>query len=242
MRKNVETTGAAMNASDIMSSSVISVGPRTPVVQVAAMLREHRIGGLPVLLENDLVGIVTEKDLLHRHEIDTERSGQAQAWWRRVTGHRVEPDWYVKSHGRCASHVMTARVIVVAPDTSLREISGLFDAHRIGRVPVIAAGRVVGIVTCADLVRALASRPWGQASGSQSDEQIRDGLLAELGAQDWWNGGLTNVLVENGVVLFNGFVENEAQRRASQVAAENIDGVRRVKDERQLVSELPTMF
>lgn len=233
-----------MQAKDVMSSRVIAVAPQTPVVQVAAILREQRIGGVPVLAGEDLVGIVTEKDLLHRCEIGTDRAGDERSWWRRVAGQNLEPDWYVKSHGRRARHVMTRRVIVTAPETPVRGIAALFDAHRIGRVPVVSNNRLVGIVTCADLVKALAGGLQGQPSvdSNTDDAHIREQLMIELGRQGWWNGNMANVLVDDGVVLFNGYVENEAQRRASHVAAENVAGVRAVRDERLLTAELPAMF
>lgn len=233
-----------MQARDIMSSPVISVGPRTPVVQVAALLREQGIGGVPVLQDGELVGIVTEKDLLHRHEIGTTRGGDARAWWRRVIAQSLEPDWYIKSHGRCAHHVMSRPVVVVTPTTALREIAGIFDARRIGRTPVVSGDRLVGIVTCADLVQALACRSEDAAASDadMDDEDIRRRLLAELGAQPWWDGSMSAVQVEDGVVAFQGFVEGEIQRQASHVAAENIAGVRSVSDARRLVSELPSML
>jgi CBS domain-containing protein len=233
-----------MQARDIMTSAVISVGPQTPVLQVAAILREQRIGGVPVLAGNELVGIVTERDLLHRHELGTEHRSAAPAWWRRVVAPGLDPDWYVKSHGRCAEHVMTRIVVVAEPQTALRDILGLFERHRIGRVPVVREGRLVGIVTSADLVKALARGNWVPASGQRAgtDAEIHERLLSELRGQDWWNGGSCGVEVRLGIVRFTGFVENEPQRKASLVAAENIPGVRAIEDERTSLAELPVMF
>lgn len=235
-----------MNARDIMSAPVISVGPQTPVLQVAALLREQRIGGVPVLEGNELVGIVTEKDLLHRQEIGTEERGEAQPWWRRIlVSPTAQPDGYIKSHGRCARHVMTRKVIAVAPETGLREITALFRRHRIGRVPVVRDGHLVGIVACADLVKALAEGRWSDRPAPAprtADSEIRRALLAELDRQEWWNRGLCDVEVRAGVVRFTGFVENDSHREASRVAAENTPGVRRVDDRRRWLAELPTMF
>lgn len=233
-----------MNASDIMSAPVIAVGPQTPVVQVAALLREQRIGGVPVVVGNELVGIVTAKDLLHRREIGTEHRGDAQPWWRRIVHSTLPAEGYVKSCGRCARHVMTREVIVASPHTSLREITALFECHRIGRVPVLSDNRMVGIVAAADLVKALAEGAWDPAPrpAGAGDREIRRALLAELGRQPWWNSGCCQVEVEDGVVRFTGFVENASRREASRVAAENIAGVRRVDDQRRWLDELPTMF
>lgn len=233
-----------MNASDIMSAPVIAVGPQTPVVQVAALLREQRIGGVPVVVGNELVGIVTARDLLHRREIGTEYGAEAQPWWRRIVHSTLPSDGYVKSCGRCARHVMTREVVVVAPQASLREITAAFERHGIGRVPVLADRRMVGIVAAADLVKALARGPWKPAPrpGRTGDGEIRRALLAELGRQPWWNSGCCQVEVEDGVVRFTGFVENPSRREASRVAAENIPGVRHVDDQRRWLDELPTMF
>jgi CBS domain-containing protein len=232
-----------MIASDIMSSPVFVVAPQTPVVEIAALLRERRFGGVPVMAGDEIVGIVTEKDLLHRRELGTERRSQTQAWWRRVIGSTSEPDWYIKSHGRCAVHVMTRDVIVVEPRTSLHDITALFDRKRIGRVPVVRERRMVGIVACADLVRALAQGSWlnAQDRAGTSDE-IRAALAAELEAQDWWNAGICALQVAAGVVHFTGYFENESQRQASQVAAENVSGVQYVIDDRRPIAELPSML
>jgi len=233
-----------MRASDIMTSPVLSVQPRTPVLEVAALLRERRIGGVPVLAGCELVGIVTERDLLHRHELGTQERGAAPAWWRRVLVPGTQPDWYVKSHGRCAEHVMTRDVVTVDPLTPLPEVLALFERHAIRRVPVLGAGRVVGILASADLVKALAQGIWvpTAASAGNTDGDIRERLLSELSEQGWWHGGSCGVEVRLGVVRFTGFVENEPQRQASLVAAENIPGVQGVEDERTSLAEFPVMF
>lgn len=233
-----------MNASDIMSSPVTSVRPGTSVLEIAALLQEKRFGGVPVLAGDELVGIVTERDLLHRRELGTERPVQGPAWWRRVMQPNLEPDWYVKSHGRCAHHVMTREVIVVGPAASLQEITVLFEKHGIRRVPVVEGSRVVGIVASADLVRALSRGMWVPAPfGSATDDPgIRAVLVAELRGQHWWNASIAAVEVAAGVVRFTGFFESESQRRASQVAAQNIPGVQAVVDDRHPTGELPVMF
>ncbi len=233
-----------MNASDIMSAPVIAVGPQTPVVQVAALLREQRIGGVPVVAGNQLVGIVTAKDLLHRREIGTEYRGDAQPWWRRIVHSTLPSEVYVKSCGRCARHVMTCEVVVVTPQASLREITTLFERHGIGRVPVVQDHRMVGIVAAADLVKALAegARESAPRLAGTGDREIRRALLAELGRQPWWNSGCSQVEVEDGVVRFTGFVENPSRRAATRVPADNLPRGRHVDDQRRWLDELPTMF
>ena len=228
-----------MLARDVMSSPVISIDPQLPVRDIAALLVRQRIGGVPVMAEGQLIGIVTQSDLLHRHEIGTDDDSDARSWWRRILDSDPLPAQYVKSHGNCARYVMTADVVCVAETTSLHEIAGIFDAREIGRVPVLADERVVGIVTCADMLKLMTvtgTEP-GHA-GARSDASIREHLYAELARQAWWNPGWSELYVSNGVVEFKGVVETEALKLAARVAAENIAGVTAVRDRRILSSEL----
>jgi len=229
-----------MQAKDVMSSPVISIGPRLPVLDIAELLVRHRIGGLPVMDGHELVGMVTESDLLHRHENGTGDGRDSRSWWHRILGSDPLPAQYVKSHGSFAQYVMTREVVVVDENTPLSEIAALFDLHGIGRVPVVAGERVVGIVTCADLLRAIASTKVEPGRlHSHSDETIRRRLVAELAQQPWWNAGWSNFSVADGVVEFTGLVESDSQRVAARVAAENIEGVTAVTDHRMLSSEIP---
>jgi CBS domain-containing protein len=231
-----------MLAHHVMSSPVVSIGPELPVVDIARLLVRHRIGGVPVMAGNHLVGIVTESDLLHRYEIGTDGGLDTRSWWRRVLGADPLPAWYVKSHGSTARYVMSRNVVVVSANAPLSEIANILDTRRIGRVPVIADQRVVGIVTCADLLKRIAAKedapPVQQSNG---DEAIRERLIAELRLQSWWNSGWSQVFVTDGVVEFKGLVENDAQKLAACVAAENIHGVKAVNDRRMLTAELPVM-
>jgi CBS domain-containing protein len=232
-----------MHAKDVMSSPVISIGPALPVPDIAALLVRHRIGGLPVMVGDQLAGMVTESDLLHRYENGTDDDPDTRSWWRRILGGDLLPMRYIKSHGGCAQYVMTRKVVFVEEDTPLSEIARIFDTRGIGRVPVMAGRRVVGIVTCTDLLKTMAakkSQPL-EAHGT-SDESIRERLLAELVRQTWWHPGWSEVFVAEGVVEFRGLAESEAQKLAARVAAENIEGVTMVKDHRLLSSELPVMI
>lgn len=229
-----------MLAKDVMSSPVISIGPELPVRDIAALLLQHRIGGLPVMAGDQLIGMVTESDLLHRHEIGTDDEPDPRPWWRRILDSDVLPAQYVRSHGNCAQYVMTPHVVTVAPDTSLSDIAGIFDTQEIGRVPVVEDERVVGIVTCTDLLKLITAEISSPASaGARSDASIREHLQAELTRQPWWRGGVTELIVSNGVVEFTGVVETQALKLAARVAAENIPGVTAVRDRRIVTSELP---
>lgn len=222
-----------MLAMDIMSTPVISVPPRLPVTDVAALLRDRRIGGVPVVDNSRLVGMVTESDLIHRYEIGTDRAPELRPWWRRMRRPAVSVNAYVKSHGRTAGYVMSTRVQVVGEADELAHVANVLDLHRVGRVPVMKGGRMVGIIARADLVKALATLPVpGLATGNLDDDVIRQRLLDELSGQPWWNRHWQNVYVEDGIVVLKGVVASDAERVGARVAAENLVGVRGVQDDR----------
>jgi CBS domain-containing protein len=226
-----------MQASDIMSTPVVSVAPDTPVREIAALLLEKRISGVPVLDKGRLVGLVSEGDLLHREEIGTDRPKRAGSWWLRLFSSDQTPAEYVKAHGRLASDVMTRKVETVTPDTPVPEIASLLESRGIKRVPVVSKEQVVGIVSRANLVQALAgARVPIERATPPADQAIRGRLQAELARQAWWNGSASNVIVTDGVVHYYGTIDVDDERDAARVAAENIPGVRSVEDHRMPIS------
>lgn len=231
-----------MKASDIMTSPVFTVEPDTQVKDVAAMLFERRISAVPVVEKGVLVGIVSEADLLHRQEIGTDRLGRGGSWWLRLFSANPSVDDYIKSHARRARDVMTRRVVTVSPDAALADVAQILEARDIGRVPVVEAGKLVGIVSRANLVQALAvAAGTADAALSADDQGIRRELLAELERQDWWRIDRANVIVTDGVVHFWGMVDSDDARPAARVAAENVPGVRGVDDHRFVSYNAPTM-
>ena len=231
-----------MKARDIMTSPVITVGPNTTVREIAALLLENRISAVPVLEADQLVGLVSEADLLHRHEIGTDRAAPSRTWWLRWFNADRSPAQYIKSHATIARDVMTRVVVSVAPETSLAEIASLLEERGLKRVLVLRGSQVVGIVSRSNLVQALAAtrRPAIRVTPT-SDEAIRANLLAELEHQSWWRSLLSNVTVSDGVVQFWGAIDAEDERDAARVAAENVAGVRRVEDHRPVMRDLPSM-
>jgi predicted transcriptional regulator len=136
---------------------------------------------------------------------------------------------YIKSHARRVEDIMTREVVSVGELATLAEIAELMETRRIKRVPVVHDGKIVGIVSRADLLQVLASG--GAASANEdSDRVIRERLLAELRNQEWANATESNVVVTGGVVHFWGTVGSEEERRALRVVAENIPGVRGIED------------
>lgn len=232
-----------MKARDIMTAPVITISPSTPVREIAALLLERRISGVPVVEDGRVVGLVSEGDLLRRHEIGTDRSAAEGSWWARLTKDDPAPAAYAKSHARRAKDIMTRDVVSVVENTPITEIASLFETRRIKRVPVLRRKKLVGIVSRANLVQALAvtAKSVG-AHRLQTDDAIRSRLLSELAHQSWWRRSPSNVIVTDGVVHYWGLLGSEGERQAARVAAENVPGVRKVEDHRMHFAHLPSML
>ena len=227
-----------MRAKDIMTTGVVTITPQTTIAEIAAILIARRFSGLPVVEEGRVVGIVSEGDLLRRHEIGTDRKRPGSWWLRLLRGEPRAAD-YVKSHAVHAADVMTREVISVSEEEPVAAIAILFGERAIKRVPVLRDGRLVGIVTRANLVQALAVKN-GEAKAERAlgDGAIRTRLLEELETQAWWRAD-SNVVVADGVVHYWGVCENDGEKQAARVAAESVPGVRRVEDHRVRYAELP---
>ena len=145
---------------------------------------------------------------------------------------------YVKTHGEYARDFMNPEVVSVSEDTPIAAVASIFNARHIRRVPVLRGPQLVGIITRADLIRALASRKKTPLSAPETtDEAIRVRLVDELRRQTWWQPQASAVFVANGVVQYVGRYESEDDRHAARVVAENIPGVRGVSDGRMRSSD-----
>jgi CBS domain-containing protein len=220
---------------DVMTTNVITVDQNKSVQEVATLLSERSISGVPVVdSQNRLVGIVTEGDLLHRVETGTERRPRRRrSWWLDTFGPDEElARNYVKAHGRTVKDVMTSDVISVSDTAELADIATLLETKRIKRVPVVRGGELVGIVSRANLVRALAAAGSQLATSTAVDDRtIRDKLLAELKGQEWVHAWAADIIVRDGVVhLWCADDRPAEERRALRVAAENVPGVRGVEE------------
>ncbi len=231
-----------MRAMDVMTKEVLTVNADATVRQVAALLSERGISGVPVTDEaNQVIGIVSEGDLMHRTEIGTERRPKRhRSWWLDSLASDLAVD-YLKSHARKVSDVMTREVIAVSETTELAEVAMLMETKGIKRVPVVADGKLVGIISRANLVRALAARESSPSTFSDKDEEIirnqvqdeliRKRLLDEISRMTWANVWAADVIVKDQTVhLWFPDDQPAEQRRAVHVAAENIAGVRSVQE------------
>jgi CBS domain-containing protein len=217
-----------MKARHIMVSPVITVKPSATVQEVAKLLLERRISGVPVVDDQGkIVGIVSEGDLMHRAEAGTERR---HSWWLQgFMGDEALAAEYVRAHAHKVADVMTRNVISASPDTPLHEIAALLEKNSIKRVPIVKDGYLVGIVSRANLIQAVASGRKGLEM-PVSDTVIRDAILAGLNGQPWAHIGLLNITVRDGVVDMWGIADSEAERKAIRVAAESTPGVSAVRD------------
>jgi CBS domain-containing protein len=217
-----------MKARDVMVSPVITVKPSSLVKEVATTLLEQRISAVPVVDDQGkLVGIISEGDLMHRSEAGTERR---RSWWLLGwTGDATLGAEYVKAHARKVADVMTRDVITATPETPLHEIAALLERNSIKRVPIVKDGQLVGIVSRANLIQAVASTR-KDLEIPLSDATIRDKLLAHLTDQVWAHSLLLNVTVSGGVVDLWGITNSDAERKAIRVAAESTPGVCAVND------------
>jgi len=229
-----------MNAADVMTPDVITVHPDTPLDQVISVMLENRISGVPVMDKDSLVGIISEGDLLRRVELGTQprRSHLLEAF---ATATSLAAE-YARTHGRKASEVMTRAVITVGDDAPIAVIAEVMETHRVKRVPVLRNGKLVGIVSRANLLRALAAKLKALPEPLPNDRRIRMTVFNVLQAHKWGNRvAQLDVTVQDGVVTLWGIVSSEEQRMAVRVAAENVPGVTQVVDRLENVMDSGTV-
>jgi CBS domain-containing protein len=214
-----------------MTREVLTVGPDTPIAEIAKVLLERRISGMPVIEDDEIIGIVSEGDFIRRPEIGTDK--RTGSLWLKLFTAEQSPVDFIKIHGLSARDVMTRPAITVTEDAPLHEIADLFESRHIKRVPVMRDGKLVGIVSRANLVQALATASIPEATAAaKDDDTIRDELLKTLKAQPWWHPRTSHVIVSEGVVHIWGLDGPVDTHEAARVAAMNVAGVREVEDHR----------
>ena len=218
-----------MKVRDVMTSPVLSVEPDTAILEAVRIMLQRHISGLPVIdKDGHLVGMVTEGDFLRRAETGTQR--RRPRWLEYLVGPGRLADEYTHSHGRKVSDVMTADPLTVTEETPLEQVVKLMEKRQIKRLPVVRDDKVVGIVSRANLVHALAGVAREVPAAAANDQAIRHQLIAELARQPWAPMALIDFIVKDGVVELWGSVTDERARQAIIVAAENVPGVKAVND------------
>jgi CBS domain-containing protein len=216
-----------MKASDVMTRRIVSVTPEATVLEAVRLMLQNHISGLPVIdATGNLIGVVTEGDFLRRAETGTQR--KRSRWLDLFVGPRTLAEDYIHAHGRKVEEVMTPDPVTISEDTPLEEVVRAMERHRIKRLPVVRGKNVVGIVSRANLMHALASLGRAAPAASNSDTAIRNQILKELDKQVWAPVALIDVVVRDGVVELWGTITEEKQGDGLRVVAENIPGVKKV--------------
>jgi CBS domain-containing protein len=222
-----------MLAKDIMTTQVFTVGPETTVREIAVSLAEKGISALPVVDHGEVVGIVSEGDLIHRQELGTDEHRIRSSWYRIIEDPEAAAAFDAKAHGMRARDIMTPNVISVSEHASLAEVVDTMEGNNIRRLLVMREDKLVGILSRANIVRALAARPEGaHAPVGNDDDEIRFKVIETLEDMPGTSPWLTTVIVTNGVVVLYGTVEDVTARDPSRIAIENIPYVVKVRDRR----------
>lgn len=223
-----------MLCKDVMTTPVISVLPDTTVREIAKLLLKRGISAVPVLdADGKLCGIVSEGDLLRRTETGTERQ---PSWWLALIGEADKVHDYIGSHGTRAADVMTREVISVNETTTLASAATLLEKHRIKRVPVVRDGKVVGIVSRANLLQGLAAHP-PAVPATLDDEALRTRVLDEIQSAGV-NTVHVNVVVYDRRVQLWGGVNTPEQCVAARIAAEAVAGAHAVENNLSVYSPM----
>lgn len=218
-------------ARDLMTKEVVTVPAETPVTSLARLLGERGISAAPVTdPQGRLLGIVTEADLLRRL---ASAEDAPVGWLRRLFGNKDrQAEHYARTHGMQARDVMTRDVVSVPPDAAAEHCAHLMEKRGVKRLPVVdGGGRLRGVVSRADLLRAVLEPPARIGTAAEADDRrVFDALRKEMREQPWAGGFYTFADVRDGVVTLHGFVRSEAMRRGLRVLAERVEGVERVDD------------
>lgn len=217
-----------MRAHQIMTRPVVTISPDASILDAANLMLQRHVSGLPVVdAAGKLVGVVSEGDFIRRSEIGTQR--RRSRFLKLILGPGRAASDFVQEHGCKVSEIMTAEPVTVTEDTPLPTIVALMEKNKLKRLPVMRDGRVVGIVSRANLLQAVASLARQVPDPTADDDHIRERIIDALGKNDWCPQGL-KIVVRDGVVDLGGIIIDERARQAAIVCAENVSGVKKVHD------------
>ena len=228
-----------MRAHQIMTRPVITVSPETTVVEAANTMLQRHVSGLPVVDAGKLVGIISEGDFIRRSEIGTQR--KRGRFMKFILGPSQTAADFVQEHGRKVAEIMTEAPLTITEDTELEKIVHLMEKNNVKRLPVMRGDQVVGIVSRANLLQAVASLAREVPDPTADDDHIRDRIIDALTKNDWCPFGLS-VVVRDGIVHLSGVITEERSRQAAVVAAENVTGVNKVHDHLCWVDTMSGMY
>ena len=219
-----------MQARDIMTTHVVTIGPNASVKELADLLLNRSISAVPVVGPKDeVIGIVSEGDLMRRAELGTKK---VRPWWLRLLSgeHALAAD-FIKANAQKVGDVMTREVVTASAETPLAELAQLMERHSIKRIPITKNRQLVGIVSRANLVQCFASlQKKPHLEISPADSAIRGRIMERLDNEPWAHTSLLNVIVNEGIVDLWGIVHTAIEKDAIRVAAESTKGVRAVNN------------
>jgi CBS domain-containing protein len=231
-----------MRAHQIMTRPVITVTPETTIVEAANTMLQRHVSGLPVTdATGKLVGIISEGDFIRRGEIGTQR--KRGRFLKFILGPGQAATDFVHEHGRKVAEIMTPQLltITITEDTALDDIVELMEKNNVKRLPVTRGDKIVGIVSRANLLQAVASLAREIPDPTADDDHIRNRVIDAIEKNDWCPFGLS-VIVRGGIVHLSGVITEERSRKAAVVAAENVTGVVKVHDHLCWVDTMSGMY
>ena len=223
---------------EIMTRDIIAVAPGATIHRAAELLADHGISGLPVVDDQGaLVGILSEGDLILR-----QRPRPRPSFWRAFfqDGERLARE-YQKAAGTTVAEVMTTTLIVIRPDAPIEAAAALLDGHKIRRLPVMEEGRLVGIVSRGDLVKALSTAP-APAVASPSDTALCAEMKTRLAREPWVSNRAIVVQAKDGVLALWGLVSTEAEKSAIETMARAVPGAKGLESHLVVQAEIPYWY
>jgi CBS domain-containing protein len=209
-----------VNATDVMTRQIVTISPGYSVAHAARLMLEGGVSGLPVVDDDGiLVGMITEGDLIRRMEFGQGPPPGLSA--------NESYEIIIKANSWCVKDVMTTPVATLAEDATVEEIASLLLSRKIKRVPIIRAGRLVGMVSRADLLGIIARTTPGTIA--KGNDALRLSVLARLG-EALPMATLPTVTVERGIVHLNGSTSSAQEHRAIRVIVDNVPGAAGVED------------
>lgn len=225
-----------MRAKDIMTTQVLTVGPDATVREAALLLADKGITSAPVVDRGEVVGIVSEGDLLHLRDEETDGPKRRSSWYRLIDDQKAAAVFDAKAHSMRVRDVMTQNIIAVSELDSVAEVAETLVSNNVKQLVVMREKKLLGVVSRTDIVRTLAAKPEGALDpASNDDDELRIKVVETLenipGTSPW----LTTVIVSNGVVDLYGTVEDEGARDPSRLAIEQTPHVVDVRDHRSVL-------
>jgi CBS domain-containing protein len=199
-----------MRVKDVMTTDVVTAAPDTELREVAALLVRHRISGVPVVKGGRVLGVVSERDILFKERPSDGLHRGVLAWL------MDEGDSILKIDARVAGTAMTSPAVTIGPNRAVADAAASMLDEGVSRLPVVEGGRLVGIVTRHDLVRAFA----------RSDEEIWQEIESDPLIRSYWpRPSAIDVYVSGGEVTLSGKVDSKDHVALIEAFVDRVPGV-----------------